>query len=124
MDMEHETLISRSGDTVADDGFVDPVGRSWPRDNVESLSGSTRTQALEYSPHPAPTEMSRQPHDRKALKLNLRTAIAVRDSHDPKDDRDSWLCVATAHRHPEITHAHATSCGMYTCAHRRCRLWT
>jgi len=119
--MEHETLISYSGDSVADDGFVEPVGRSWPEDNVESLPGSTRAQTQEHCPYPIFTEMPRQSHDRKAPELNRSTVIAARDSDNPKDDRDSGLLVATAYRHPQITHAHATSCGMYTCTHRRCR---
>jgi hypothetical protein len=44
---------------------------------------------------------------------------ATRVSHDPENDHETGIRVAFAPRHPQITHARATSCLMCTCAHRR-----
>jgi len=43
--MKHKTLIDDSGDSAAEGGRVVPAGHSTPGHNVQSLSGSVRTQA-------------------------------------------------------------------------------
>jgi hypothetical protein len=42
---------------------------------------------------------------------------ATHDSHDPENDLDTGIGVAFTNRHPQNTHALATSCLMYTCRH-------
>jgi hypothetical protein len=115
--MEHETHVGHSGVSAVEGGLVDPVGRSWSEHNVEPLSGSARTQAQDHSPHSTHAKMPRQTHDQELQEQTLSTAITSHDSHHLKNRYDTGILVASAHRHPQNTHARATSCGMYTCAH-------
>ncbi len=111
--MEHSTLVGLSGDSVVDDGPVGPVGDSRAEQSVRALSGSARTQAQEHSPHPTHTKMPRQSHDREPPEHNRSTANAIHDRNDPKNGHDTGRLVANARRHPQITHAPATSCPVY-----------
>jgi hypothetical protein len=62
-----------------------------------------------------------QPHDQEAPEHDLNRMTATHDSHYLKIDSNTGLGFVSARRHPQNTHAHATSCGMYTYVHRRCR---
>jgi hypothetical protein len=115
--MEHPALAGHSADPAVEDGFVGPVARSWPGDNIQSLSGSSRSQVLDHSPHPTHAKMPRQSHIRAAPEQSRNPAAATTDSRDPKNGWCTPVAIAFARRHPQITHAHATSCGVYTCAH-------
>ena len=119
--MEYSTLVGLSGYPVVEGDFVGPVGSSWPEQDVQSLSGSARIQAQDHSPDQTHTEMPRQSHNREPAEQDRSTATATHDSRHPKHNRDTGPSVAKARQHPQNTHAHATSCGMYTCAHRRRR---
>jgi len=119
MDMKDETPVGLGGDPALEARRAVPAGRSWREDNVRFLSGSARTQAQEHSPQLAHAKTPRDSHDREPPKQNRSTVTATRDNDDPMDDHDIGLLVAIAHRHPQITHAPATSCPVCTCARRR-----
>jgi len=126
--MEYETLTGLSGDPVVEGGLGGPVGHSRTEQPVRALSGPARTQAQKRSPHPPHARMSpsvsRQSHDRETREQNLSSTIATRVSHDLENDHETGIRVAFAHRHPQITHALATSCPVCTCAHHRWLWWT
>ncbi len=113
--MEYETLVGLSGDPVVDGGLVHPSAHSWPRQDALSLSEASTAHAESQSPQRMQTKMSRHSHDRETREQNLRSTIATRVRHDPENNRDTGIRVAYAPRQPQITHALATSCGMYTC---------
>ena len=115
--MEYETLVGLSGDPVVEGDLGGPVGHSRVEQPVRALSGSARTQAQNHSPHPPHARMSRQSHDRETREQNLSSTIVTRVSHDPENDHETGIRVAFAPRHPQITHARATSCPVCTCAH-------
>ena len=113
-DMEHPVLVGHSGDPAVEDGFVGPVARSWPGDNVQSLSGSSRSQVLDPSPPPTHTEISRQSHDQEPSEQNQSTAAATSDRRDPNNGWCTRVATAFAHEPCQTTHASATSCSRYT----------
>ncbi len=107
--MEHPALAGHSGDPAVEDGYVGPVARSWPGDNVQSLSGSSKSQVLDHCPHPTRAKMSRQSHIRVDTPEQSRNpAAATTDSGDPKNGWCTPVAIAFARRHPQITHARAT----------------
>jgi hypothetical protein len=116
LDMEYETVVGLSGDPAFVGGFVVVVGRSCSEYDVQFLSESPGTQTQDHSPHPSHTKRPRQMHDQEPPGQDLSRMIATRD---PKNYSDSSLHVANAHRHPQDTHARATSCPLCTCTHRR-----
>ena len=119
--MNQETLAERSGSPVIDGDLVHPVGCSGARHAVQALSGSLTTQPQVDIPQPVDASRPMQSHDQEAPEQDLSRMTATYDSHYLKIDRDTGFRVANARRHPQNTHAHATSCLMYTCAHRWCR---
>jgi hypothetical protein len=116
--MEYETVVGPSGDPAFVGGLVVFAGRSCSEYDIQFLSESPGTQAQDQSPHQTHTNRPRQMHDQEPPGQDLSCTGAT---HDPEKDHDMDIRVAFAHEPCQITHAHATSCGMYTCAHRRCR---
>ena len=119
MDMNQETLAGGSGNPVIDGDLVRPVGCSGTKHAVQALSGSLRTQPQDDTPHPADASRPMQAHDQEVPEHDLSRITATRDSRDPENNRGTVLRVANALRHPQITHARATSCPVCTCAHHR-----
>ena len=116
--MKHEVSAGPGGNVTVDGGLVDPGGHSTAEQSVRALSGSARAQALNHSPHPMHARMSRPAHDPRPPGQNLSTANAIHDRPDPANEQCTPVATAFARRHPQITHAPATSCPMYTCAHQ------
>jgi len=121
MNMQHKKLIDHSGDPVIGGGLFHSVGCSRATQAVQALSGSLRTQPQDDSPHPSPANRQIQSHYQEAPEHDLSTTTAAHGSQVSKNDRDTGFSVAKARQDPQNTHARATSCGMYTCSHRRCR---
>ncbi len=119
VDMAHSTLIGHGGDPTVEGGSVDAVRRLWPKNGLPCLFGWTRTRDQEHSSQPTHAKMQRPSHERRDPEQIRSSTIAARDINHPKNDRDTGLRVAIAHRHPRITHARATSCPVCTCAHHR-----
>ena len=119
MDMEHETFVGRSENPVVEGDLVHPVGCSEAEHAARGLCRSSRIQSQETIPHPGDASRPMQYHDQEVPEHDLSRMTATHDSHDPENNRGTVLRVAIAPRHPQITHAHATSCPMCTCAHRR-----
>lgn len=117
MYMKHETLIDHSRDPAVDGGFDDRVSRSLPGDNVLPLPGSVKIQVLDHFPYPVHAKMSPQSHIREVSEQKRSTEVATRDSRVPNNEWHTTVAIAIAHSYPQITHAPATSCPMYTCAH-------
>jgi len=80
--MEHSTLIVLSGDPAVDGGLVHPAGRLWPGHNVQAMSRSARTQALEHSPRPTQTKVPRQCDDGERPEQAPSAATPASDGHD------------------------------------------
>ena len=115
LDMEYETVVDLSGDPAFVGGFVVSAGRSCSEYDIQFLSESLRTQTQDHSPQPTHTNRPGQTHDQEPPGQDLSRMIAT---HDPEKDHDMDIRVANAHTHPQNTHAHATSCPLYTCTHR------
>ena len=113
--MEHNTLPGLSGVPAVAGGLVVPVGRSRPRQDARCQSNSAGTRAQDHSPQPKHIQILGKSPERGASERNRITTTATDNSPDQTIDRDTGPSVAVAHRDPQITHAHATSCEVYTC---------
>ena len=117
--MDQESLSGCSGDPVVDGDLVHPVCCSEPYKPSglsQDRSGPSHRTILRTQ---QTTSRSMQPHDEEALEQELSRMTATYDSHYLKNGSNTGHHIANARRHPQNTHARATSCGMYTCVHRR-----